>query len=146
MGVRLKQHERGALEVARCLAYRDEIGAVVHPALPSCPGHQNFARDFKGSSGLFAFVLNHADEASRAAFIDALDLFGIGYSWGGFESLATPADPHRTLGTPDHDGALVRLQIGLEDTADLIADIERSEEHTPALQSLMSTSYAVFCL
>src|SRR3546814_11912154 len=118
MGVRLKHHEQSALEIARWLADRDEIGAVLHPALPSCPGHQNFARDFKGSSGLFAFVLNHADEASRAAFIDALDLFGFGYSWGGFESLATPADPHRTLGTPVPDPPPVRLPNGPAGPAD----------------------------
>lgn len=126
MGVRLKHHERSALEIARWLAARDEVGAVLHPALPSCPGHELFARDFKGSSGLFAFVLEGADEAGRAAFIDALDLFGIGYSWGGYESLAVPADPHRALGQPDWGGAIVRLQIGLEDTADLIADIEQA--------------------
>ncbi|MCM8729397.1 cystathionine beta-lyase [Hephaestia sp. GCM10023244] len=126
MGVRLRHHEQSALEIARWLDARDEVGAVLHPALPSCPGHENFVRDFKGSSGLFAFVLNNADEASRAAFIDALDLFGIGYSWGGFESLATPADPHRALGERDWGGAIVRFQIGLEDTADLIADIDQA--------------------
>lgn len=125
MAVRLKQHEASALEVARWLAARPEVATVLHPALPSCPGHEFFVRDFKGSSGLFAFALKDGSEASRAAFIDALRLFGIGYSWGGFESLAIPADPHRALGVPDHGGPLVRLQIGLEDVGDLIADLDQ---------------------
>jgi len=125
MAVRLKQHEASALTVAHWLADRTEVATVLHPALPSCPGHAHFVRDFKGSSGLFAFALKDGDEASRAAFIDALRLFGIGYSWGGFESLAIPADPHRALGVPDHGGPLVRLHIGLEDVGDLIADLDR---------------------
>jgi cystathionine beta-lyase len=126
MGVRLAHHQQSALTIARWLAEREEVATVLHPALASCPGHEFFARDFKGSSGLFAFVLDGAGEASRAAFIDALELFGIGYSWGGYESLAVPADPHRALGDTRYDSAIVRLQIGLEDTADLIADIDRA--------------------
>ena len=126
MGVRLAHHQQSALTIACWLAEREEVATVLHPAIPSCPGHELFARDFKGSSGLFSFVLKDGDEASRAAFIDALDLFGIGYSWGGYESLATPADPHRGLGASEHDGAIVRLQVGLEDTDDLIADIEQA--------------------
>ncbi len=127
MAVRLTQHQRSALEIARWLEGRPEVAQVLHPALPSCPGHAIWARDFKGSSGLFSFVLNGGDEAARAALIDRLDLFGIGYSWGGFESLAIPADPARirTAAPRDYAGPLVRLQIGLEDTADLIADLER---------------------
>jgi cystathionine beta-lyase len=83
-------------------------------------------RDFKGSSGLFSFALNGGDEAARAALIDTLQLFGIGYSWGGFESLAIPVDPqrHRSVTKRDAAGPMVRLQIGLEDPADLIADLE----------------------
>ncbi len=127
MAVRLAQHQRSALEIARWLEDRPEVAQVLHPALPSCPGHAIWARDFKGSSGLFSFVLNGGDEAARAALIDRLDLFGIGYSWGGFESLAIPADPARirTAAPRDYAGPMVRLQIGLEDTADLIADLER---------------------
>lgn len=127
MAVRLKQHEASALEIARWLETRPEVAQVLHPALPSCPGHDLWARDFRGSSGLFSFVLAGGNEASRAALIDSLDHFGIGYSWGGFESLAIPVDPakHRSATTPDFAGPLVRLQIGLEDTADLIADLER---------------------
>lgn len=126
MAVRLKQHEAAALAVARWLAARPEVATVLHPALPGCPGHEFFARDFNGSSGLFSFALKQGDEASRAAFIDALRLFGIGFSWGGYESLAVPADPRRALGVPDHGGALVRLHIGLEDVDDLIADLDRA--------------------
>jgi len=126
MAVRLKQHEAGALEIARWLAQRPEVATILHPALPSCPGHEFFIRDFKGSSGLFAFALKGGTEASRAAFIDALRLFGIGFSWGGFESLAVTADPRRALGVPDHGGALVRLHIGIEDPADLIADLDQA--------------------
>jgi cystathionine beta-lyase len=125
MAVRLKQHEAGALQIARWLADRPEVAKVLHPALPGCPGPEFFARDFKGASGLFSFSLRGADEASRAAFIDALRLFGIGYSWGGFESLALPVDPKRALGATDHGGPLVRLHIGLEDAGDLIADLDQ---------------------
>ena len=127
MAVRLAQHQRSALEIARWLQDRPEVATVLHPALPSCPGHAIWARDFKGSSGLFAFALNGGDEAARAALIDTLDLFGIGYSWGGFESLAIPADPARirTIAPRDYAGPLVRLQIGLEDPTDLIADLDR---------------------
>ncbi|HEU4962219.1 MAG TPA: cystathionine beta-lyase [Sphingomonas sp.] len=125
MAVRLAQHQKSALDIARWLETRPEVATVLHPALPSCPGHELFARDFAGSSGLFAFALKDGTEQSRAAFIDALDLFGIGFSWGGYESLAVPADPVRSATAPDFGGALVRLHIGLEDPADLIADLER---------------------
>jgi cystathionine beta-lyase len=125
MAVRLKHHGAAALEIARWLEARPEVARVLHPALPSCPGHDLFARDFKGASGLFSFVLNGGTEASRAALIDGLDLFGIGYSWGGFESLAIPVDPqrHRSATRWEAEGLAVRLQIGLEDPADLIADL-----------------------
>jgi cystathionine beta-lyase len=126
MAVRLKQHEAAALEIACWLDRRPEVATVLHPALPSCPGHEYFVRDFKGASGLFAFALRNGNEASRAAFIDALRLFGIGFSWGGYESLAVTADPRRVLGVPDHGGALVRLHIGLEDPGDLIADLDQA--------------------
>jgi len=127
MAVRLKHHGAAALKVARWLAERPEVATVLHPALPSCPGHDLFLRDFRGASGLFAFGLRDATEASRAALIDALDLFGIGYSWGGYESLALPVDParHRTAVPWNSPHRLVRLQIGLEDADDLIADLDR---------------------
>ncbi|MCH4893825.1 cystathionine beta-lyase [Sphingomonas sp. SFZ2018-12] len=125
LGVRMRQHGASALAIARWLESRPEVARVLHPALPGCPGHDLFARDFRGSSGLFAFVLAGGDDAARAALIDGLDLFGIGYSWGGFESLALPVDParYRTATRWQAEGPVVRLQIGLEDPADLIADL-----------------------
>jgi cystathionine beta-lyase len=126
MAVRLRQHGDSALRIARWLAARPEVGEVLHPALPGCPGHETFARDFRGASGLFSFALRDGDEASRAAFIDGLAHFGIGYSWGGFESLALPIDPerHRSVTRRRYAGPLIRLQIGLEDADDLIADLD----------------------
>ena len=125
MAIRLRQHEESALAIARWLAVRPEVATVLHPALPSCPGHETFVRDFSGASGLFSFALASGGEAERAAFIDALGLFGIGFSWGGYESLAIPADPGRGRDA-DWPQRLVRLQIGLEDVDDLIADLERA--------------------
>lgn len=126
MAVRLEQHGRSALQIAAWLTSRPEVARVLHPALPGCPGHATFTRDFKGASGLFSFVLNGGSDAARSALIDGLEHFGIGYSWGGFESLAIPVDPQRHRSVTDWraEGPLVRLQIGLEDPADLIADLE----------------------
>lgn len=118
MAVRLRQHETSALQVARWLCDQSEVGLVLHPALPGSPGHEIWKRDFKGSSGLFAFEL----KGDAAAFIDSLELFGIGYSWGGYESLALPVHPTRTVCEPPAPN-LVRLHIGLEDPADLIDDL-----------------------
>jgi cystathionine beta-lyase len=118
MGVRLRQHGDSALKIAHWLKERPEVGLVLHPALPDCPGHETWARDFKGSSGLFSFEL----KVDRETFVNALELFGIGYSWGGYESLVLPVDPHRTV-TNAPAPNLVRLHIGLEDVEDLIADL-----------------------
>jgi len=133
LDVRLKQHERAALKVARWLAEQPEVARVLHPALPGCQGHSVWERDFRGATGLFSFVPRGGSEAARAALIDALTLFGIGYSWGGFESLAIPVDPatcRSATGWPyaDMDPAdrwAVRLHIGLEDPDDLIADLAK---------------------
>jgi cystathionine beta-lyase len=133
LSVRLDRESSSALEVAKFLAQRAEIARVLCPALPGSPGHDLWERDFTGGCGLFSFVLKGGDEAARARFIDALDLFGIGYSWGGFESLAIPFDPARArtetswppAGWHPADRLGVRLSIGLEDPADLIADLER---------------------
>lgn len=126
MAIRLAQHQASALKIAQWLSTRPEVAQVLHPALPSCPGHAHFVRDFKGASGLFGIVLNGGSDAARAAMLDGLDLFGLGYSWGGFESLAIPVDPHRyrTATKPAFAGPLVRLSIGLEDPDDLIADLD----------------------
>jgi cystathionine beta-lyase len=127
LAVRMKAHEASALKIARWLNDRPEVEAVFHPALPDCPGHAIWKRDFTGSSGLFSFVLKGGSKQA-AAFVDSLDLFGIGYSWGGFESLALPVHPEtcRTEVPWNKDRALIRLQIGLEDADDLIADIEQA--------------------
>ena len=125
MAIRLKQHEESALKVAHWLQAQPQVGRMLHPAFPDCPGHEYWKRDFKGSSGLFSFELKDTSDAERAAFIDRLELFGIGYSWGGYESLALPVDPHRTV-TRAPAQNLVRLHIGLEDPDDLIGDLASS--------------------
>jgi len=125
LDVRMERHQASAVRIAHWLAEQREVARVLHPALPGCPGHEAWKRDFKGSSGLFSFVLNGGDEASRAALIDGLVHFGIGYSWGGYESLALPVDPqkYRTATRWEAEGPVVRLQIGLEDVDDLIEDL-----------------------
>jgi cysteine-S-conjugate beta-lyase len=125
--VRLARHRDSALQIAHWLKSRPEVSRVLHPALADCPGHDHFTRDFKGSSGLFGFQLatGNAD-----AFVDALTHFGIGYSWGGFESLAIPTNPARCrTATPWTGGSVIRLSIGLEDVRDLIDDLEQAFAH-----------------
>ena len=118
MAVRLKQHQESALRIAQWLKEQPRVGKVLHPALPDCPGHEIWKRDFKGSSGLFSFEL----DGDRAAFVESLEVFGIGYSWGGYESLAISVDPIRTISGPPGTN-LVRLHVGLEDPEDLIEDL-----------------------
>jgi len=131
LSVRLRQHEANALEIARWLQEQPQVARLLHPAFESCPGHQYWKRDFNGSTGLFSFVLNGGDNAARDKLIDSLELFGIGYSWGGFESLAVPADPTRTANKPEYEGPLVRLHVGLENPQDLIADLAQALPHYP---------------
>jgi cysteine-S-conjugate beta-lyase len=125
LAVRLRRHEESALKVARWLEGQPQVAAVLHPALPDCPGHELWTRDFRGASGLFSFVLDGASDEQRTRFVDGLELFGIGYSWGGYESLAVPVDPQRvrTATRWEAAGPLVRLHVGLEDAEDLIADL-----------------------
>ncbi|NIJ24061.1 cystathionine beta-lyase [Sphingomonas japonica] len=127
MALRLKQHGESALTIARWLKGQPGVARVLHPALPDCPGHELFHRDFKGAAGLFSVVLEGGGEQARAALIDGLEHFGIGYSWGGYESLAIPIDPQhvRSVTRWEAPGPAIRLQIGLEDSADLIADLDR---------------------
>jgi cystathionine beta-lyase len=125
MAIRLKQHHEGGIQVAEWLKQQPQVGRVLHPALPDCPGHEFWKRDFKGASGLFSFELKDVDDPARDAFVDRLELFGIGFSWGGYESLASPVDPYRTLGKSPAPN-LVRLHIGLEDPDDLIEDLANS--------------------
>jgi cysteine-S-conjugate beta-lyase len=129
MGVRLKQHGTASIEVARWLETHPLVAKVLHPALPGCPGHDLFVRDFAGSAGLFAFAIR-GDDAARVRLVDALTHFGIGFSWGGYESLALPIDPERTRSAVPwtSPGPVIRLQIGLEDPADLIADLAQALE------------------
>lgn len=128
MELRLKEAERQALALARFLAGRPEVLRVIHPALPDDPGHAIWKRDFSGSSGLFSIVLKPASEAAVAAFLDGLELFGLGYSWGGFESLAIPFDctTYRTATRWAPGGPTIRFNVGLEDIEDLKADVDRA--------------------
>lgn len=126
MGVRLRRHWENGMALAEWLAGRPEVETVLHPALPSAPGHRIWKRDFTGASGLFAVILKPVPGKAVAAMLDGLELFGIGYSWGGFESLALPAEPSRTRSaTPwKAAGPLVRFHAGLESADDLKRDLE----------------------
>ena len=125
MGVRLKQHQENATTVANWLAARPEVSRVLYPALADDPGHETWKRDFEGACGLFGVVLNeHYEDAQLAKMLDGLELFAMGASWGGYESLILPASPVRTATTWDAEGSLLRLHVGLEHPDDLIADLE----------------------
>lgn len=129
MGVRLERHQESTLNIARWLEERDDVARVLHPALPSFPGHDLWKRDFTGSSGIFSFVLKvdspeHFKRQAHA-FLDALSIFGLGWSWGGYESLAVHVGlSDRCICKAPSEGPVIRLQIGLEDVADLRRDIE----------------------
>ena len=127
LSVRLERHQKNALAVARWLQTRPEVSRVLYPALPEDPGHELWKRDFLGASGLFGVVLKPASKSAVYAMIDALDLFGIGSSWGGYESLILPTNPVRGRAATrwEAEGPTLRLHIGLEDPQDLIEDLER---------------------
>lgn len=127
LAVRLSAIETSALSIARWLYARPEVDLVLHPALPSCPGHEFWKRDFLGSSGVFSVVFESGPTQQQVhAFVDALKLFCVGYSWGGVASLAVAYDIGRIPGRPAYDHRIVRLNIGLEATEDLIADLEQA--------------------
>ena len=130
LGVRLKQHNESSLKVAKWLSEQPQVKAVYHPALPSCPGHENFKRDFTGASGLFSFELHkRLNDEELSAFMDNFELFTMAYSWGGFESLILCNQPEEIAKIrPSIErkltGSLIRLHIGFEDTDELIADLQ----------------------
>ena len=130
MELRLREAERQALALAHWFEGRAEVLRVIHPALPDYPGHAVWKRDFQGSSGLFSIVLRPVSPAAVAAMLDGLELFGMGYSWGGFESLVIPFDctKYRTATRWAPGGPTIRLQVGLEDIEELKADLERGFE------------------
>ncbi len=123
--LRLREAERQGLALATWLSARPEVARVLHPALPDCPGHAIWRRDFRGSSGLFSVFLKPVSQPALAAFLDGLSLFGMGYSWGGYESLVIPFDcsTYRTATTFAPPGPALRFSIGLEDPEDLKADL-----------------------
>jgi cysteine-S-conjugate beta-lyase len=126
LGIRLERLEKSTLEVARWLATHPKIKTVLHPALPSCPGHDIWRRDFSGSSSIFSIVFDERFTAAQVAgFADRLKLFKIGFSWGGVTSLAVVYPNLRRPGHPQ-EGRLIRLNVGLEEPADLIADLAQA--------------------
>jgi cystathionine beta-lyase len=130
MGLRLDHHYKSALQIAKWLEARNDVARVLHPALESFPGHAIWKRDFKGASGVFSFVLPAASQdkikPKAHAFLDALELFGLGWSWGGYESLAVHVNLNdRKIRKGPSDGAVIRLQIGLENIEDIQADLAR---------------------
>jgi cystathionine beta-lyase len=127
MELRLREAERQGLALAHWLSERPEVMRVMHPALPDHAGHAVWKRDFTGSSGLFSIVLKPASEAAVATFLDGLELFGLGFSWGGYASLAIPFDctTYRTATRFSPGGPTVRFNVGLEDIEDLKEDLNR---------------------
>ncbi|WP_439501517.1 cystathionine beta-lyase [Aminobacter ciceronei] len=124
MGVRLAHHQKSTLEIARWLEGKPGVARVLHPGLESHPDHLHFKRDFSGSSGIFSVVLSGGGTPKAHAFLDALEIFGLGYSWGGYESLAVQVSlADRKIANGPYEGPIIRLQIGLEDVADLKEDI-----------------------
>jgi cysteine-S-conjugate beta-lyase len=130
MELRLREAERQALALAHWLAARSEVLRIIHPAMPDYPGHAIWKRDFSGSSGLFSIVLKPASEAAVAAMLDGLALFGLGFSWGGYESLVIPFDcaKYRTATKWAPGGQALRFSVGLEDIEDLKEDLDRGFE------------------
>lgn len=130
LDVRLQRHMTSALAIARWLEERPEIERVIHPGLPSHSGHEIWKRDFAGASGLFAAILKPVPQRALAAFLDHLKLFGMGYSWGGYESLVIPFDPssYRTATKWTDAGTALRFHIGLDAVDDLVADLSAGFE------------------
>jgi cysteine-S-conjugate beta-lyase len=134
--VRLDRHQRSGLAIARWLSERPEVSEVIHPALPGSRGHEIWKRDFLGASGLFTIILNPVPQEALAAMLDHLRYFGMGYSWGGYESLIIPFDctSYRTATTWSTPGPALRLHIGLEEVDDLKTDLEAGFERMNAIR------------
>ena len=134
LSVRLQRHQETGIALAEWLAHRPEVARVIHPALPGDPGHDLWRRDFTGASGLFSIVLEPCSREALAAMLDDLALFGMGYSWGGYESLILPFDPrgYRSATQWKEDGPALRLHAGLEDLEDLKADLAAGFERLKA--------------
>lgn len=128
LGVRLRRHHESGLEVAQWLQKRSEVLRVMHPALPDDPGHALWRRDFTGACGLFGFIMESGSRAQLAAFVEGCEHFGMGGSWGGFESLCVPTAPEKSRTATEWapGGQSMRLHIGLEDVEDLIEDLDRA--------------------
>lgn len=133
LGARLRQHEASTRIVVEALRRHAAVRSILYPACETNPSHALWRRDFEGASGLFGIELATRDPAAVRAFVNALRLFGIGSSWGGYESLILPAKPVRTASTPGVSGALVRIHVGLEDPQDLLADLELGFERSGML-------------
>lgn len=127
--MRMAHSQEAGLRVARWLADQPQVLTLLHPAFPECPGHDNWRRDFSGASGLFSVIVKPCSDAQIHAFVDALAMFGVGVSWGGFESLVLPVAPHRTAIPWTTEGHVVRFCIGNEDTDSLIADLAQALKH-----------------
>lgn len=126
LSVRLQRHQENALALANWLQSRNEVTRILHPALPDFPGHTLWARDFTGSSGLFSIIIKPVEKPALAAMLNDLKMFGMGYSWGGFESLILPSNPRggRTATRWTEEGQVLRIHAGLEDVNDLISDLD----------------------
>jgi cystathionine beta-lyase len=128
MAVRLKQHQANATRLTEWLAKRPEVERILYPARADDPGHTLWKRDFKGASGLFGVELKPCSKSALAAMLDGMTLFGMGWSWGGYESLIVPAHPHRSAKKFETKGPLIRIHAGLENADDLIADLDAGLE------------------
>ncbi len=134
LSVRLARHQQTALEIARWLENRPEVARVLHPALPNCPGHEIWKRDFTGSNGLLSLVLEDYPKEAVTAMLDGMGLFAMGYSWGGYESLIIPFQPctARSATQWQGPGPCLRLHCGLEEASDLLEDLEKGFERLNA--------------
>lgn len=138
LAVRLERHQRNAMRVIEYLRTRPEVARILYPALPDDPGHAIWKRDYRGACGLFGIELQPFSQSAIRAMLDGLRLFGLGYSWGGYESLIVPAQPTglRTVTTPQPRGPMLRLHVGLEDPQDLIADLDQGLDRLHSTQPM----------